>query len=340
MISTTVSPGSGSSSSPRAPRSSCAMRHVVHRPVIRVDHRDQPRCPTRPARCSGRGAGGARAAAADLAGDQGEGDQAAHVVGAVACWECPSPRRSSRAFAFAYSRATVRSVAADPADRRHRLGRVARRRARSSSNPRCAPRCRPRRTSPSSMMVWIIALRSATSVPGRNWRRVGGVARELRAARVGHDQLRAALDRVLHEGRGDGVVDRRVGADDDDHVGSLHVANGVDHGARADRLHQRGDRRGVAEPRAVVDVVPAEAGAHQLLEEVRLLVRPFADPKPASARRPSRSRMRRSPPRRGRAPPPTSPRGSGSQGLAGSTWSSASLGTPGLRIKRHVSRCG
>src|SRR4029453_3519861 len=34
-----------------------------------------------------------------------------------------------------------------------------------------------------------------------------------------------------------------------------------------------GDRGGVAEPRAVIDVVGAETGAHQFLEEISLLVR-------------------------------------------------------------------
>src|SRR5205823_8258493 len=43
--------------------------------------------------------------------------------------------------------------------------------------------------------------------------------------------------------------------------------------ARADALQQRRDRRGMAQPRAMVDVVGAKAGAHELLEETRLLVR-------------------------------------------------------------------
>src|SRR5438477_27671 len=38
-------------------------------------------------------------------------------------------------------------------------------------------------------------------------------------------------------------------------------------------LHQRCNRGGVAQPRAVIDVVGAEAGAHQLLEQVGLFVR-------------------------------------------------------------------
>src|SRR5581483_12289018 len=42
-------------------------------------------------------------------------------------------------------------------------------------------------------------------------------------------------------------------------------------GARADRLEERRDGGGVAEARAVVDVVRAEDRAHELLEDVRLL---------------------------------------------------------------------
>src|SRR6185437_212977 len=44
---------------------------------------------------------------------------------------------------------------------------------------------------------------------------------------------------------------------------------------RADAFEERRDGGRVAEARAMVDVVGAEAGAHELLEEVRLLVRPL-----------------------------------------------------------------
>ena len=45
--------------------------------------------------------------------------------------------------------------------------------------------------------------------------------------------------------------------------------------AGADAFQQRRHRRGVAEPRAVIDVVGAEARAHELLEEIGFLVRPL-----------------------------------------------------------------
>src|SRR6185369_13804858 len=47
----------------------------------------------------------------------------------------------------------------------------------------------------------------------------------------------------------------------------------IRNGARVDAFHERGDTRGVAEPRAVIDVVRAEARADELLKEIRLFVR-------------------------------------------------------------------
>src|SRR5580692_11843865 len=64
----------------------------------------------------------------------------------------------------------------------------------------------------------------------------------------------------------------RPGFKRNDVVGIGHGSERRRHGARADPLHQRRDRRGMAEPRAVVDIVAAKAGANQLLEQVRLLV--------------------------------------------------------------------
>ena len=125
---------------------------------------------------------------------------------------------------------------------------------------------------------------SATSRPGLNRSIVGRMARQRLAARVHHDQLGAALRGVLEEGRGDRMVFGRVGADDDDDVGILARGERRRHRARADALHQRGDRRGVAEPRAVIDVVAAEAGAHQLLEQIGLLVRPLGRAEPGERR--------------------------------------------------------
>src|SRR5216110_3578737 len=75
-----------------------------------------------------------------------------------------------------------------------------------------------------------------------------------------------------------GMVRSRIGADQEYHLGVLHVVHLVRHRAGIDAFHQRRDRRGVAKARAMVDVVGAEAGAHQLLEEISLLVGAFSRP--------------------------------------------------------------
>src|SRR4029077_2634373 len=67
----------------------------------------------------------------------------------------------------------------------------------------------------------------------------------------------------------------RIGADHHDHFGVLALVEGRGHRAGADALHQRRYRRGVTKPRAVIHVVGAEAGAHELLEEISLLVGAF-----------------------------------------------------------------
>src|SRR3954454_8595195 len=68
------------------------------------------------------------------------------------------------------------------------------------------------------------------------------------------------------------MVGGRVRAGEDRNVGVDDVAVRRRDGAGADALEQRRDARGVAQARAVVDVVRAEARADELLEEVGLLV--------------------------------------------------------------------
>ena len=108
---------------------------------------------------------------------------------------------------------------------------------------------------------------------GLELQHVGGVALERLAARIHDDELRAALGRLLEEGGGDRMVLGRIGADDDDDVGILALVEGGGDRRRADRLEKRRNRGGVAQSRAVIDVVGAEAGAHEFLEEISLLVR-------------------------------------------------------------------
>ena len=176
---------------------------------------------------------------------------------------------------------------------------------------------------------------------GLELQHVGRVALQRLAARVHHDERLAALGGLLEVGRGDRVVLGRVGADHDDHVGVHRRGERRGDRARADVLQQRRDRGGVAQPRAVVDVVGAEAGADQLLEQVGLLVRALgrAEAGERVARR--RDRGSRAGPRRRRS-------SASSQlasrkwvnGLRGSIGSSTTLGTPALRISGLVRRSG
>ena len=71
---------------------------------------------------------------------------------------------------------------------------------------------------------------------------------------------------LLEERGRDRMVHRGVGADQERHVGSRDVVKHVGDRPRSNRLHQRRDRAGVAEPRAVVHVIGPEHGADELLE--------------------------------------------------------------------------
>ena len=104
---------------------------------------------------------------------------------------------------------------------------------------------------------------------------VRGVPGQIAAARIGHDQLHSRLRGVLDERRGHRMIHRGVRADHENHFGIGDVAHLVRHRARVDAFHQRRHARCMAQARAVVDVVGAEAGAHQFLEQVRLFVGAF-----------------------------------------------------------------
>ena len=101
-----------------------------------------------------------------------------------------------------------------------------------------------------------------------------GVVAELDSPRVEHDQAHAVLFRGAPDAAGDHrVVRGRVGADDEDAAGVLVVGVGVRRRAAAQLGQHRLDRRGVAEPRAVVDVVRGHQRARELLDQVVVLVR-------------------------------------------------------------------
>ena len=97
-------------------------------------------------------------------------------------------------------------------------------------------------------------------------------AGQVALARIHHDQFRAVVDGVFNPAGCHRVVHRRVRADDDRHFGFRHVHHRVGHRPRANAFQQRHDGRRMAQPRAVIHVVAAKAGAHQLLEQIGFLV--------------------------------------------------------------------
>src|SRR5580692_608106 len=75
------------------------------------------------------------------------------------------------------------------------------------------------------------------------------------------------------------MIYRRVGADDEHHFRARNIPHLIRYRPRVDAFHQRGDTGCVAKAGAVIDVVGAEAGAHQFLEQIRLFVGAFSGPK-------------------------------------------------------------
>ncbi len=227
----------------------------------------------------------ARAGASDLTRRQRHRDQAARVVGAVRVLRdahAPEDHRRARGRVAPGDVAQHRGV--DAADRRHRL-----RRGRGDAVAQRREIRRPRfdeRPIREPLVDDHVQQRLQQRDVGVRREAEPGprVPREIDAARVGDDQVGAAADGVLDPGGGDRMVGRRVGPDDEDEVGVRDVAHGVRHGGRADALEQRRHARRMAQARAVIDVVRAQAGPHQLLEEIRLLVAALGRTEPGERR--------------------------------------------------------
>ena len=86
------------------------------------------------------------------------------------------------------------------------------------------------------------------------------------------------------------MIHRRVGADDDDDLGIQRRRKRRRDRAGVQPFHQRRHRRRMAQPRAMIDIVGAEPGANQLLEQIGLLVRAFGRTEPGERLRPPSSR--------------------------------------------------
>lgn len=96
--------------------------------------------------------------------------------------------------------------------------------------------------------------------------------RQLGPSHIDDDQTGPPLHRVLEEGGRDRVIDRGVRPHHHRHIGVSHVGDGVGARPGTQHLQHRGQGGGMAEAGAVVHVVGAEAGADELLQQVRLLV--------------------------------------------------------------------
>ncbi len=95
---------------------------------------------------------------------------------------------------------------------------------------------------------------------------------EVDRARVDDDELRALAQAALELRAEHRVAVGRVRADHDDHVRLLHRGEGLGAGGFAERVLEAVAGRRMADAGAGVDVVGQERSAHQLLDEVGLLV--------------------------------------------------------------------
>ena len=107
---------------------------------------------------------------------------------------------------------------------------------------------------------------------GLELQRAPGVFANVGDARVSQHNLGPFFGCVLHEGGRHRVVGRGVGADHKDQVRMLHIVDLVTHCARAHAFEQGRHAGCMAQARAVVYVVGAKAGAHQLLEQIGFFI--------------------------------------------------------------------
>ena len=109
----------------------------------------------------------------------------------------------------------------------------------------------------------------------RKAHRAMGITPQRLTARIEADDPGAALGRLLEVGGSDRVIGLGVAADQHHQISLKRLHEGRGDRARADALDQRRNRAGMAQPRTVVDMVGAKAGAHQLLKQPRFFVGAF-----------------------------------------------------------------
>ncbi len=246
---------------------------VIHALVVREHHRNEPRV------------GGAlhvvlaaqrmqpRSGLADLAGHQGERDEAARVVGAVHVLRDAHAPQDHRTFRRGIgTRHLADRFRRDAAVGRHRLRAEALRVLLEGfeSGGALADELRVHEVLLEDRVDHRVEERHVHV--RRELQHAPGVPGDVGAPRVGDHQLRAALHRVLDPGRRHRVIRGGIGADEEDELRPFNIPHRVRYRAGADALQQRRHRGGVAQARAVIHVVGAESRAHQLLEEVGLFI--------------------------------------------------------------------
>lgn len=95
---------------------------------------------------------------------------------------------------------------------------------------------------------------------------------EVGTARIDDDDLGALAKTALHAAAEHGMRVGGVGADEQHHVRVHHAVEILRAGRGAEGLREAVARRRVADPRAGIHIVGAEARAHQLLDQIGLFV--------------------------------------------------------------------
>ena len=215
----------------------------------------------------------ARAGLANLTGDADQRDQATRVVGAVHMLaDAHAPQDHGALGLGKGTRHLAQGLRRDAANRRHRLRAVAFHVLAQRLEVVGAPG--------NEVLVRQAFIDHGVDQRiehghvgvGLELQRAPGVFADVGHARVGQYDFGAGLGGVLHPGGSHRVVGGGVGADHQNQLGVGHVIHLVADRARTDALQQGRHAGGVAQPGAMVDVVGAKAGAHQLLEQVGFLV--------------------------------------------------------------------
>ena len=99
-------------------------------------------------------------------------------------------------------------------------------------------------------------------------------------ARIHHNQLAAAFGKLFEICGGNGVIFNRVGANHNRHIGIFNFVKRRRNRARSNIFQKRRHRRGMAQPRAVINIVMAKALTDHFLEQIRLFIGAFGAAKP------------------------------------------------------------